>query len=109
MYFDLIVYTGVVFLINIITYLVGKGLNIVDNPNIKRKIHKTNIICVGGMSIFVSYMIMIYKLNLPVNNQDFINFLYNIETISLNQIILFLVVLLSIVLKYVSQIVKHDD
>ena len=67
MYFDLIVYTGVVFLINIITYLVGKGLNIVDNPNIKRKIHKTNIICVGGMSIFVSYMIMIYKLNLPVN------------------------------------------
>ena len=49
------------------------------------------------------------KLNLPVNNQDFINFLYNIETISLNQIILFLVVLLSIVLKYVSQIVKHDD
>ena len=40
MYFDLIVYTGVVFLINIITYLVGKGLNIVDNPNIKEKFIK---------------------------------------------------------------------
>ena len=65
MYFDLIVYTGVVFLINTITYFIGKGLNIIDNPDIQRKIHETKIVCVGGMSIFVSYMFMIYKLNLP--------------------------------------------
>tara|TARA_X000000950_G_C13858226_1_gene637493 strand:+ start:610 stop:1614 length:1005 start_codon:yes stop_codon:yes gene_type:complete len=70
MYFDLIVYTGVVFLINIITYYIGKELRIIDNPNIQRKIHKINIVCVGGVSIFVSYMIMIYKLNLP---NDIIN------------------------------------
>ena len=49
------------------------------------------------------------KLNLPINNQDFITFLYNIETISFNQIFLFLFVLFCIVLQYVSKIVRQED
>jgi len=49
------------------------------------------------------------KLNLPVNNQDFINFLYNVEKISFNQIILFLFVLFCLVLQYVSKIVRQED
>ena len=46
--------------------------------------------------------------NLPVHNSDFQNFLNNIELISLNQIMLFTIVLIFIVLFFVSKILKQE-
>lgn len=51
---------------------------------------------------------LLETLNLPVHNSDFKNFLNNIELISLNQIMLFTVFLIFIVLLFVSQIIKQE-
>ena len=52
---------------------------------------------------------LLENLNLPVQNSDFQNFLNNIELISFNQIMVFSIILIFIVLFYLSQILKQES